>query len=155
MWKIGAAVVIALLCSLSNPATSYADAGLLRTIHVLDEARGYCLDIAGEGQSLRLDDALQAHTCKYGALLDDQRFERTAAGAIRATMYDRCLAAASLEPGARLLVRACASVPTQLWSMAWGRLSPGIAARPVRLARRGQGSARGNADAALAGISPA
>ena len=127
-WKIGAAVLIALLIGLSTPTTSYADAGLLRTIHVLDEARGYCLDIAGEGQSLRLDDALQAHTCKYGALLDDQRFERTAAGAIRATMYDRCLAAASLEPGARLLVRPCASVPAQLWSMAWGRLSP--ASRP-------------------------
>jgi len=127
MWKIGAAVGIALLC-LSIPAPTYADAGLLRTIHVLDEARGYCLDIAGEGQSLRLDDALQAHTCKYGATLDDQRFERTAGGAIRAPMYDRCLAAASLEPGARLLVRPCTSVPTQLWSMAWGRLSP--ASRP-------------------------
>lgn len=122
--KIGAAVLIALLLGLSNPATSYADAGLLRTIHVLDEARGYCLDIAGEGQTLRIDDALQAHTCKYGGPLDDQRFERTAEGAIRATMYDRCLAAASLEPGARLLVQACASVPTQRWSMAWGRLSP-------------------------------
>ena len=126
--KISAATLIALLLGVSSPATSYADAGLLRTIHALDEARGYCLDIAGEGQTLRLDDALQAHTCKYGAPLDDQRFERTASGAIRATMYDRCLAAASLESGARLLVRACASVPTQLWSMAWGRLSP--ASRP-------------------------
>ena len=76
--KIGAAVFIALLLGLSNPATSYADAGLLRSIHVLDEARGYCLDIAGEGQTLRIDDALQAHTCKYGGPLDDQRFEWTA-----------------------------------------------------------------------------
>ena len=109
-------------------APSYADAGLLRTVQALDEARGYCLDIAGEGPTLRLDDALQAHTCKYGGPLDDQRFEHTAGGAIRATMYDRCLAAASLEPGAKLLVRSCASVPTQLWSMAWGRLSP--ASRP-------------------------
>src|SRR5918999_2102073 len=111
------------------PATSYADAGLLRTIQILDDARGYCLDIPGEGESLRLDAPLQAHTCKYGgATLDDQRFERAASGAIRAPSYDRCLAAASLEAGARLVMQACASAPTQLWSMAWGRLSP--ASRP-------------------------
>jgi acetyl esterase/lipase len=119
---------IALSLFLLNPSMSYADAGLLRTIQSLDEARGYCLDIPGEGQTLRLDDPLQAHTCKYGGPLDDQRFERTAGGAIRVTMYDRCLAAASLEPGARLLVRPCGSAPTQRWSMAWGRISP--ASRP-------------------------
>lgn len=120
--------LIALSLVVLNPATSFADAGLLRTIHTLDDARGYCLDIRGEGQTLRLDDPLQAHTCKYGGPVDDQRFERAAGGAIRALMYDRCLAAASLEAGAGLLVRACASAPTQLWSMAWGRISP--ASRP-------------------------
>jgi triacylglycerol lipase len=125
-WKIGA--VIALVVGVLIPSPGYADAGLLRTIHPLDEARGYCLDIAGEGQTLRLDDALQAHTCKYGGPLDDQRFERTAEGAIRATIYDRCLTAANLDPGARLLMRACASATTQRWSMMWGRLSP--ASRP-------------------------
>ena len=57
------------------PAVSRADVGLLRTAHALDEARGYCLDIAGFGATLRLDDPLQAHTCKYGSQLDDQRFE--------------------------------------------------------------------------------
>jgi acetyl esterase/lipase len=126
--KMCAPALIALLVLVSSPATSYADAGLLRTIQTLDEARGYCLDIAGAGETLRLDDPLQAHTCKYGAPLDDQRFERIAGGAIRATMYGRCLAAAALEPGARLLVRTCAEAPTQRWSMAWGRLSP--ASRP-------------------------
>ena len=30
-----------------NPAASYADAGLLRTIDSPDEPRGYCIDIAG------------------------------------------------------------------------------------------------------------
>ncbi len=120
--------LVALLLVVINPAASYADAGLLRTIHTLDEARGYCLDVPGPPEMLRLDDPLQAHTCKYGAPLDDQRFERTADGAIRATMYNRCLAAAALEPGARLLLRACASAPAHRWSMAWGRLSP--ASRP-------------------------
>jgi hypothetical protein len=106
------------------PTLGYADTGLLRTIHLLDDARGYCLDIPGEGSTLRLDDALQGHTCKYGGPLDDQRFERTAAGAIKATTYNRCLAAAGLEPGAKLMLRPCADAPVQQWSMAWGRLSP-------------------------------
>jgi triacylglycerol lipase len=122
--KMCVPALTALLLIVANPTTSDADAGLLRTIQALDDARGYCLDIAGFGETLRLDDPLQAHTCKYGAPLDDQRFERMADGAIRATMYSRCLAAAALEPGARLLLRACAAAPTQRWSMVWGRLSP-------------------------------
>ena len=116
----------ALLLVVSSPATSFADNGLLRTIHVLDDARGYCLDIAGEGASLRLDAPMQFHTCKYGGPLDDQRFERTASGSIRASKYDRCLAASKLEAGASLMMSACGSAP--VWSMAWGRLSP--ASRP-------------------------
>ena len=66
---------LVLLLVASTPAVSMADMGLLRTAHPLDEARGYCLDIAGFGATLRLDDPLQAHTCKYGSELDDQRFE--------------------------------------------------------------------------------
>ena len=119
---IGALTALALVAA--TPAISYADAGLMRTIHTLDEARGYCLDIPGEGQSLNLDAPLQAHTCKYGGPLDDQRFERTADGAIRAAMYGRCLAAASLDTGARLVMLTCANAPAQRWTMAWGRISP-------------------------------
>jgi len=116
--------LVAIVLVVISPAASYADAGLLRTIHALDDARGYCLDVAGPPENLRLDDPLQAHTCKYGAPLDDQRFERTSDSAIRAPMYNRCLAAAALEPGARLLLRACTAAPAQRWSMAWGRISP-------------------------------
>ena len=115
---------IALCLLFCQPAVSYADAGLLRTIQPLDEPRGYCVDIRGEGQTLQLDEPLQLHTCKYGAPLDDQRFERTADGAIRAPAYNRCLEAARLQAGAQLLVRPCASAPMQQWTMAWGRLSP-------------------------------
>jgi arylformamidase len=107
-----------------NPAASYADAGLLRTIDAPDEPRGYCIDIAGPPARVQLDGPLQAHTCKYGEPLDDQRWERTADGAIRAPRYDRCLAATALEPGAKLLVRPCSSAPEQRWTMTWARLSP-------------------------------
>ena len=121
--SICAVAATGLLLLVCTAAPSYADAGLLRTIHALDDARGYCLDIPGEGQTLRLDDPLQAHTCKYGGPNDDQRFELTGDGAIRASAYDRCLAAGSLTAGAQLVVRACATAAPR-WSMASGRLSP-------------------------------
>ena len=145
MCRLRALFAIALSVLFCHPAISYADAGLLRTVQPLDETRGYCLDIRGEGETLRLDEPLQLHTCKYGAAVDDQRFERTADGAIRAPAYNRCLAAAKLEAGAQLLVRPCASAPMQHWTMAWGRLSPasrsdlcvtGAARRASRPARR-------------------
>jgi hypothetical protein len=57
------------------PRIGLADAGLLRTSYPLDDARGYCIDIAGFGANIRLDDPLLVHTCKYGASLEEQIFE--------------------------------------------------------------------------------
>jgi acetyl esterase/lipase len=121
--RVPLALLVPLVILLS-PAPSRADAGLLRTTQVLDEARGYCLDIAGFGATLSLDDPLQAHTCKYGGPLDDQRFELGAGGAIKASVFDRCLAATALEPGARLVMGRCAATNAQRWSLASGALSP-------------------------------
>jgi acetyl esterase/lipase len=123
MTKAGLSILVLLLVA-ASPEVASADAGLLRTVTALDEPRGYCLDVAGFGATLRLDDPLQAHTCKYGGPLDDQRFERAANGAIKASLFDRCLAATALSPGARLVVRACSSAALQRWTIAWGRLSP-------------------------------
>lgn len=122
--RLAVPCLLAVLVVLSHPNSASADAGLLRTAQPLDEPRGYCLDIAGVGASLNLDSALRVHTCKYGEPIDDQRFERTAEGAIKASMYNRCLAVAALEAGAELFVRACENAPTQRWSMTWGRISP-------------------------------
>ena len=116
--------ILVLLLVAAHPAVSKADVGLLRTAHALDEGRGYCIDIAGADATLRLDDPLHAHTCKYGGPPDDQRFEPVANGAIKASAYDRCLAATALEPGARLVVRACTSALAQRWTFTWGRLTP-------------------------------
>lgn len=117
-------VLVPALLLLAAPAPAKAQAGLLRTVYALDEARGYCLDIAGTGGAARLDDPLQVHTCKYGEPLDDQRFEPIAGGAVRASLSGRCLAAAALEPGAPLLLRACAGGPAERWTLTWGRLTP-------------------------------
>ena len=127
--------LLAVLVLLSQPNSASADAGLLRTAQPLDEPRGYCLDIAGVGASLNLDSALRVHTCKYGEPIDDQRFERTAEGALKASIYNRCLAVAALEAGAELFVRACENAPTQRWSMIWGRISPSSACSPTRCMR--------------------
>jgi acetyl esterase/lipase len=122
MTKAGLSILVLLL--VASPEVAWADAGLLRTAAALDEPRGYCLDVAGFGATLRLEDPLQAHTCKYGGPLDDQRFERAANGTIKASLFNRCLAATALAPGARLVVRACSTAPLQRWTLAWGRLSP-------------------------------
>jgi len=100
----------------------------IRTTYALDDARGYCIDIAESGESARVDEPLRAHTCKYGEESQDQLFDRSADGRhVELPAYDRCLAAASLEPGADLFARACSDANTQLWQFEWGRLS--LAAR--------------------------
>ncbi len=122
--SICAAPLMALMLLVCSAGPGYADVGLLRTIQALDDARGYCLDIRGEGATLQLDQPLQAHTCKYGGPLDDQRFESTPDGAVKAAAYNRCLAVASLAAGAHLVLQPCSSAATQRWTMTWGRLSP-------------------------------
>jgi acetyl esterase/lipase len=105
-------------------SSALAAPSMLRTAAELDEPRGYCVDIAGYGETLRLDDPLQAHTCKYGAPNEDQLFDVDTNGAIRASDYDRCVAAAALEEGAKLLARRCSSNRSQQWSINAGHLSP-------------------------------
>jgi triacylglycerol lipase len=100
------------------------DATLLRTAHALDEARGYCIDIPGFRGTLRLEEPLQAHTCKYGEPLEDQLFEPAPQNVIRANGYDRCLEASALDEGAQLLVRTCRRSALQRWSLSSGRLHP-------------------------------
>jgi acetyl esterase/lipase len=118
------ATALVLIVLSSQPAWS-DDTGLLRTTYALDEARGYCLDIPGFGDTARIDAPLQVHTCKYGAALEDQIFARTGDGhRIALPEYERCLSAAALEPGATLHASACADTPSQRWRFEWGRLSP-------------------------------
>ena len=45
---------------------------LIRLADNLDDPQGYCIDVPGFGDNLRLDAPLQAHTCKPGS--DDQLF---------------------------------------------------------------------------------
>ena len=151
MKRIGLPCLLALLVVVSSPGVSAADAGLLRTAHALDEARGYCLDIAGVGATLRLDDALQAHTCKFGEPLDDQRFERAADGAIKASAYDRCLAAGGAGARRQAVRPRVRGKPGAAVDRRVGPPQPRLAARPVRVGG-GERRDRGHAGAHHAGV---
>jgi len=98
---------------------------LLRTVYALDDSRGYCIDVQGFGSGAEVDAPLQAHTCKYGADLADQLFERSVDGMqIEIPQYTRCLEADALEVDANLHIRDCARRNAQQWSFEWGRLTP-------------------------------
>ena len=57
MLKKNLSAVTLLLVIGMSPRVSLADARLLRTTYALDDARGYCIDIAGVGDNIRLGDS--------------------------------------------------------------------------------------------------
>lgn len=73
----------------------------------LDEPEYYCIDVPGFRQSLNLDGALTAHTCKPNA--DDEMFtiNHPAEGQIYMPAYERCMEARAAEAGAELFMTEC------------------------------------------------
>ena len=123
MYGRSCVVLLGSLLSIGLPPLASAEPAMLRTVHTLDEPRGYCLDVSGAGPTLDLDAPLQAHTCKGQEPVDDQLFEAENQ-AISASEHDRCLAVDALEPGHSLRLRACDGSRLQRWRFADGRLSP-------------------------------
>jgi len=99
------------------PLVALADGGYLRTAVPMDEPRGYCLDVAGFGANVQMDQPLRVHTCKYGEDNIDQLFRWVdyESGHIVMPAYDRCLTAKSLQAGAQLFIEACADSELQAW----------------------------------------
>lgn len=85
------------------------ETNLIRLVAALDEPEFYCVDLAGWGKNIKLDDPLQAHTCKVNNAAD-QMFS-TESGKIKASDYDRCLQVAGSSgitlTGSAVLARAC------------------------------------------------
>ncbi|MBX2847636.1 MAG: RICIN domain-containing protein [Acidiferrobacterales bacterium] len=84
--------------------------GLIRLVDGLDEPEEfYCIDLLGWGESLAIEDPLQAHTCKTRNAAD-QMFS-IEDDHIRVTEFDRCLQVAgssnSTLPGSAVLARDC------------------------------------------------
>jgi triacylglycerol lipase len=100
------------------PLVAIADGGYLRSAVPMDEPRGYCLDVAGFGVNARPDEPLRVHTCKYGEDNIDQLFRWVdfETGHVVMPAYERCLAAESLQPGARVFVNECGDSELQSWT---------------------------------------
>ena len=92
-------------------AASASDAAHLRLSAPLDRPHdGYCVDIPGAGQNLRVDLPLFAHNCKSG-LTADSAVQLTAEQRLDFPGVDMCMTAAGINsgalPGTALLLRAC------------------------------------------------
>ena len=100
------------------PLVAAADGGYLRSAVPMDEPRGYCLDVAGFGVNARPDEPLRVHTCKYGEDNIDQLFRWVdfESGHVVMPAYERCLAAESLQTGARIFVKECSDSELQAWT---------------------------------------
>lgn len=98
------------------------DAGkgdFVRLIAPLDEPEFYCLDLAGWGDHLQLDDPLQTHTCKVKGGGDQMFYFED--NRLKVAGFDRCVQVAGSSGvtlmGSSVLARACSDSPLQELSM--------------------------------------
>ncbi len=98
----------------------------IKLIDPLDDKRGFCVDIPGHLQGVRLQMPLVVHTCKDGFWNYDERFDEAALkahGQLKMPAFDRCLAADRAASGAPLHVIACDKANTrQGWMHVDGQL---------------------------------
>ncbi len=91
----------------------------VRLVDALDEPEFYCLDLSGWGDHLKLDDPLQAHTCKTRGG-DDQMFS-IEDGKILVGETGRCLQVAVSSgkalAGSAILARTCSDSPMQAFTL--------------------------------------
>ncbi len=104
------ALLLLLGPSLASPAPP-TTAAHLRLLDRLDRPEdGYCVDVPGTGQNLRVDVPLFAHNCKP-RLTSDSAVIFTSDGLIRFPALDRCITVAGVNsvalPGASILLRTC------------------------------------------------
>lgn len=106
-------ISIALIAGILSAAQS-ADNELveIKLVDDIDEARGYCLDIAGgRGAHAPLDRGLQAHTCYdyTGGLLEDQSFDAALIkqGQFKLPYFNVCMTASAIQVGASIELASC------------------------------------------------
>jgi hypothetical protein len=108
-------LVVSLLLSAYAAAETLVQ---VRLVDPLDEPEFYCLDLSGWGEHLKLDDPLQAHTCKTRGG-DDQMFA-IKDGKILVGETDRCLQVAVSSgkalAGSALLARTCSDSAMQAFT---------------------------------------
>ena len=101
-------IYVALTSVLMSTSVYSADTFMIKLADPLDEPENYCLDVAGWGDHLKLDDPLQVHTCKSDS--PDQEFI-VEGNALKMPEYNRCLTVSSsgvkAQQGTALMVREC------------------------------------------------
>ena len=100
----------------------------------LDEPEFYCVDVVGFRDSLKLDRALQAHTCKPGA--EDELFSlnQPSSGQIYMAAYDLCVEAGE----GRLYLKPCSPGSAAALHPRGRRLHPPGGNRPLPGGGRGE-----------------
>ncbi|PKB78008.1 MAG: hypothetical protein BZY88_20200 [SAR202 cluster bacterium Io17-Chloro-G9] len=81
----------------------------------LDQPEYYCIDVPGAGRNVRLQNPLQAHTCKPLSQAADELFtiNHPGQGQICMRAYDLCVEAAEAGVDHSLLLRTCSDTPLQ------------------------------------------
>jgi len=94
------------------------DRVFIRLTDPLDEPEYYCLDVPGAGLGVRLESALQVHTCKARATAADELFtlDHPKEGQIYMEAYDLCVEAEGANRGSSLRLQPCSDSPHQLFS---------------------------------------
>jgi len=108
-----------ILWTMQAPIASAEDGDFVRLVAALDEPEFYCLDLAGWGRNLQLDDPLQTHTCK-NRNPQDQMFHFDG-GRLKVSLYDRCVQVGGSSgltlAGSAVLARPCSDNPLQKLSL--------------------------------------
>jgi hypothetical protein len=104
--SVGLVLIISSLVYAQNDAAS---GDFVRLIAPLDEPEFYCLDLAGWGDHVQLDDPLQTHTCKIRGGGDQMFFFED--NRLKVAGFDRCVQIAGSSGvtlmGSSVLARAC------------------------------------------------
>jgi len=109
------AASLLLFASLIFANEDVARGDFVRLADPLDEPEFYCLDLAGWGRNLQLDDPLQTHTCKNRGA-EDQKFHFDG-NRLKVSLYDRCVQVAGSSgktlAGSAVIARPCSDNPLQ------------------------------------------
>ncbi len=104
--------------------TAKPDPVFIQLTDPLDEPQFYCLDVPGAGTGVRLDSALQAHTCKPLNTAEDELFtiNHPSDGQIYMEAYDLCAEATGTTAGALVYLQICSDSPNQRFSIEDGSI---------------------------------
>lgn len=109
------------------PTTAGDDRVFIQLTDPLDEPEYYCVDVPGAGPGVRLQSALQAHTCKPIDTAADELFtiDRPKAGQIYMEAYQLCLEAEELGQGSSLRLQPCSDSEHQRFILESGTIRQG------------------------------